>query len=742
MAMTSPMWRMCVLGVVLAGVAVGPAHARGDEADHPPLLPIAEAMRLVLESDNGTLPARIAGVIAGVSSEVGFLIVQDDSASMWVVEYRDEAARSGPERIPDDLRAGQRVMLRGTIDRGAYAPRFLPEEVTVLGEAAVPEAEAADLDRLFLGLDNARKVVLEGVVQVCEQERWGRWHIGLAVKSRRIGILAPKATASRGTDLLDARVRVTGFVGSVRNSRGEFLAPRLVMESPADLAVLEPAEGSPFDTPFIAADALARFRAEPVPTHRITTAGVVTLAQPGRMLFLQEGLEGIRVFTTGSVPFVPGDRVRVAGFLEQTRKIAGITGGIVEKVGEGPPPAPRDIDPAEVLRINRESRVRWMVAQPGNYDGCLIRFPARVVEAKALPRGPAQLVLSSNAATLSAMLDGVGREQLASLAPGTEVSVTGVLQIDWIDEPTDPQLATVSDPVLERMTLLLRSADDVVVLRAPSWWTPRRLTMLLAGLATVLVGALAWGLLLRWQVTATAARLLEEMQSRRNAVVEFQATLRERNRLAANLHDTLLQTLRGIDYQLGACRARGDLPGESRWEPLEVARKMVNHAAEELRGSVWALRTMPVTHASFAESLEAIVRQTGHGHAEHIDVRIVGEPFSLPQFVAGNLLLVAQEAIHNALAHADCGQVDVEAVFDVASGTIALTVKDDGAGFAIGQEAGPELGHFGITGMRERIERLGGRFSIESAPGSGTVVRARVQKREYDSLIEPEHVGE
>jgi signal transduction histidine kinase len=117
-------------------------------------------------------------------------------------------------------------------------------------------------------------------------------------------------------------------------------------------------------------------------------------------------------------------------------------------------------------------------------------------------------------------------------------------------------------------------------------------------------------------------------------------------------------------------------------------------------------------------------------------VRVVGEPFDLPHFVSGNLLLVAQEAMHNALVHADCGQIVVTAEFEPRGGAVDLVIADDGRGFVPGTEAGPSQGHFGLTGMRERIERLGGVFSIESSPGQGTTVQARVQKRDYDSLID------
>ena len=163
---------------------------------------------------------------------------------------------------------------------------------------------------------------------------------------------------------------------------------------------------------------------------------------------------------------------------------------------------------------------------------------------------------------------------------------------------------------------------------------------------------------------------------------------------------------------------------------------MVAHAAEELRGSVWALRTMPVAGRSFRESLETIATQTCHGHPEQIAVRVAGMPNDVPQFVAGNLLLVAQEALHNAVHHAGARQIEVVATGDAVAGSIDLTVRDDGRGFTPGSQMGPDQGHFGLSGMRERIERLGGTLSIDSQPGSGTTVRAVVPTRDYDRQID------
>ena len=108
----------------------------------------------------------------------------------------------------------------------------------------------------------------------------------------------------------------------------------------------------------------------------------------------------------------------------------------------------------------------------------------------------------------------------------------------------------------------------------------------------------------------------------------------------------------------------------------------------------------------------------------------------MPNFVAGNLLLVIQEAIHNAMHHAQAETIDVSVVFDATTGSMTAEVRDTGRGFDRGTAAGPAQGHFGLQGMRERMERLNGHLSIESRPGGGTTVRAQAFKRDYDAELD------
>jgi len=104
------------------------------------------------------------------------------------------------------------------------------------------------------------------------------------------------------------------------------------------------------------------------------------------------------------------------------------------------------------------------------------------------------------------------------------------------------------------------------------------------------------------------------------------------------------------------------------------------------------------------------------------DVRVHGTP-ELDSTVEVELYRIVQEALNNAVRHAQADTVEVE--IEARDGLVTITVRDDGGGFDPGARAIRER-RLGLTSMRERAERLGGTFSVESAPGAGTTVRVEV----------------
>jgi len=731
------MKRLAVVGACLYAllwlVAGSIVSGEDERSDTVPPSSIATLLAQDPAQHDPATVVRTRGVVTLAVPDRFDFAVEDDSAGIWVTAL-DVSGVEPWRSLRQSLRPGDEVEVTGLLDRGGYAPRIVMRAMRVIGNRTLPEPQPADLARLFSGFDNCRRVELTGVVQGV-RDRGREWGLVVSSSARRMLVRISKATLLTSPEqCVDATVRFTGVVGAVRNSRGEFLAPMLWVGLADDMVIVNQPPSAAFAAPLVPLDRIARYRFDPNSGHRLQTEGTVTSVMEGRSFSIQQGLCGVRVQTVSSPPLEPGARVQVAGFLDMSRQTAGISDAIVQVVGHEAVPVAEPITPQEIIHINTEARRLGVIAQPSNYDGCLVTFPARLVEKKTALPGVGQLVLSSGDVTLSALYEGDGFEPLRDLEPGSDLMVTGVMQVEMVG---DEGLSSVaSDPIVKQLSLLLRSPVDVQVRRTPSWWTAGRLTAALSGLAAVLAGSLLWVGLLRRQIAATTERLASEMRRRRDAALEFDASLRERNRLAANLHDTLLQSLTGIDFQLGACRAGGQNNGEQPSTHLDVAQKMVAHAAEELRGSVWALRTMPVAGRSFRESLETIAIQTCHGHPEQIAVRVAGMPNDVPQFVAGNLLLVAQEALHNAVHHAGARQIEVVATGDAVAGSIDLTVRDDGRGFTPGSQLGPDQGHFGLSGMRERIERLGGTLSIDSQPGSGTTVRAVVPTRDYDRQID------
>lgn len=209
------------------------------------------------------------------------------------------------------------------------------------------------------------------------------------------------------------------------------------------------------------------------------------------------------------------------------------------------------------------------------------------------------------------------------------------------------------------------------------------------------------------------------------AQAEELATTRERNRLARELHDTLAQGFMGVLLQLEAVdsalsTSRADLA----LDRLERARALARDSLAEARRSVWSLRPRALERQGLPEAVRDAVRALVAGDSPTVRFETGGEPRPLEPELEADLLRVAQEAVTNARKHAQACNVTLELRYDPEE--VELRVRDDGLGFLPDQKAGRvDGGGFGLTAMRERLERHGGGLDVRSAPGMGTEVVAR-----------------
>jgi ligand-binding sensor domain-containing protein/signal transduction histidine kinase len=204
---------------------------------------------------------------------------------------------------------------------------------------------------------------------------------------------------------------------------------------------------------------------------------------------------------------------------------------------------------------------------------------------------------------------------------------------------------------------------------------------------------------------------------------QFAAVLAERNRIAREIHDNLAQELLGISVQLEVVARTMPSGAEVASSHLNRVRMLVRHGIAEARRYVWDLRSQALDHSDLPTALSDTARRLTADTEVQAQVEVNGSFRSLGQLVEGNLLRIGQEAINNAVKHAQAERILINLKFDV--GRVQLSVQDNGRGFDQQSSGRPAQGHFGLTSMHERAEQIGGTLSIQSN-GSGTEVIVEV----------------
>ena len=224
------------------------------------------------------------------------------------------------------------------------------------------------------------------------------------------------------------------------------------------------------------------------------------------------------------------------------------------------------------------------------------------------------------------------------------------------------------------------------------------------------------------------ARLHRRLAEREEALERFAERMvewqeHERRRMAGEIHDGISQRIVSLFFHLSA--AADAIPGAPGIAAEQVARaqELAAAALDETRSAIAGLRPPVLDDLGLAASLESL----GHSFPT-LDVRIDAAPLSMAEHAETAVYRTAQEALQNAAKHARARSIRVRLYRQ--KDRAVLEVTDDGSGFdpvaapAAGTPAGPT--GFGLSGMRERAELLGGRLELTSAPGCGTTVRLSI----------------
>ncbi len=668
---------------------------------------IAEIRALDRSTLGGRDVVRIRGVVTLVQG-TGSMVVQDEEDAIYV-----QATGSR-----HSIAVGDDVDVTGVVTAGRFSPVIRLQSVKKRGTRPLPTPAQVDLTRLRNGQYDCHLVSVRGVGRHIHRVSAGTdSQVELATAEGHLIVIVEDGGILDEGRLVDAELEVTGCCFAFFNPRGESTGVNLRVPNAQAIRVLQPPPEDPFRAPEIVSASLRPFsRSGPV-LHRQRLSGIITLSSAPGSFFLQNSSHGFRVFTAHPHALKPGDQVEVSGFVDPGTGFSVINGAVLRKQGVAPLPEPVALTGADVLSYHPRKRT----GREMDYDGLYARLVGRLIKIDSLPQLPQRLYLDHDGMTIAATLaTRENEEALAGFPVGARLELTGICQLHLTSGWTPPY-----QPLVENFELIINSAAFIRVLEAPPWWTVRRLVTLLIvtmALLFVSIGAvfLFQRLALRRSKQLAAEVLTREASERtmRENALEFQATWRERERLAADLHDTVEQSLTGVALQLDATRRAPDEKTAAR--NLGLATQMLSRSREDVRRSVWNLRAQALEGQLLRDALRQFAGSILEGAGLTFTVGGQGVEVPLPDVVAGNLLMLAKEATTNVLKHAGATRLEIRV--DYTEDRVTLTIEDNGRGFDVAHALGPYAGHFGLTGMKERAARLQGEFAIESKPGSGTVV--------------------
>ena len=291
-------------------------------------------------------------------------------------------------------------------------------------------------------------------------------------------------------------------------------------------------------------------------------------------------------------------------------------------------------------------------------------------------------------------------EKTAEMEIGCTIEVVGtcVMDIeDWRANSVFPQI--------HRFLLVTRTPSDIQIVARPPWWTTERILWVIGALLGGIIAILLWNAAL----SRSAARKGRELYRVQIERVKADLRTEERTRLAVELHDTLAQNLTGVSMQLAAGH-------------VEIAEKTLKSCRDDLRDCLWDLRSQALEEPDMTQAILKTLRP--HTGVSRVTVRFNVPRGKLSDKTAHALLRSIRELVVNALRHGKATDIKVAGAFE--GEHLICSVSDNGCGFDPVSAPGVLQGHFGLQGIRERVNALGGEFTIVSKPGQGVKAKIKI----------------
>lgn len=585
--------------------------------------------------------------------------------------------------LKDRIKSGDIYRLRGNVAPGSITPQLQAHEQEFIGHSPLPTARQVGIGEILdpeLDCDWIRFPAV--MLEIRETTRPGQVIARVVSDDLLLNVVVPDSPNTRAKleSFTYKDIEIEAVATSRVDSEGHYTG-RVFRAATIDSFSLLPIEE-------LAPKGIKDlYNSAAPPLQKARVRGIVLHAE-GREIFLQDGDSYLHVTSPTETGVERGDRIEVQGRVQTLRPGARMQGAEVMKRIEGEVPSargmpdPADYDAGADAGALLKTRGRVLMVTPGR--------TTTIIECEA--RGGRFDVLLAN--------EWWGDRPIAV---GAEIEVTGIAL------PALDIAGRSRETVL--FSLRVRDREDVEVLVGAPFWTRDRI-LLGTGLLLALSLAISlWAWLLRRKVREQTELIGDK--------IEREATYEERQRIARELHDTFQQEMTGLSLQLSLLDQDLDSQNvEQAKKSAALAGKMLDYCREGAKETINDLRCFGNLPALLKGLFDERLRPRAEAVGAELTLAITGDPEVLPARCEHHLARIITEAVSNAIQHAEAQKIDVS--LDYSTALTVVTIRDDGTGFDVKKV--PPVGHFGLVGIRERVNRMQAECAINSISGEGTVV--------------------
>ena len=646
-------------------------------------------------------------IISRMTNNYPVAIVRDETGCIPVAFNRG---------LNRQLTSGDRIKCRGWISEWGEGNRsLLVNDLTVLAHDQVPTPPEVTPDDIYSGKCDYVIVRLTGtIIDVFQDEANSRFSfIVLSVNGTPINIPSTVISTERLTRLIGASVAIAGtcspYCGFGPRAKLEY---EVYLNDENDIQILSPAPADPFDVLALEGGVYPIICPKPGDSMRRKVTGRVEAVARDNRLSVRTAtgaLSSVQLLPD-AVPPKPGATIDATGIAETDFFQLNLARARWRPADSQVPASvatPTDTS-IHALYFDATGKRRFDAEMYGK----LVRVSGTIFNLETEPDGSGIIQLRENddfiaidASSVAAALD--------ELEVGCRIRATGLCLAET--ECWRPQAPF---PHIKGLSIVLREKPDLVLISRPPWWTPARLWQAILILAFALILLFAYSSVITRIIRRRTVELDRERRTRERADIKKI----ERTRLAIDLHDSLAQSINGCTMEVEAALEIGSDDTPAMIARIELVRRSLQACREELRNSIWDLRSDALEEATLERAILRTLAPLVNKARLAVKFAIARE--RLPDNTCHAVIKIVRELTLNALHHGNAKLVRIAGKIE--DDCLFFSVIDDGCGFDVDHHPGIQQGHFGLQGVKERVKSLGGAFALTSKPGHGAKARVSI----------------